>query len=91
MPNYLPKPVTNSDYKWGLLRRAQSDCAGEKGNDCIACLGGCHRDSKQSSMVTYIQQGEKKGLQVIANTEVSHLEDKRDHVVVFGTTTREHE
>ncbi len=73
-------------YQWGLLRRAQSDCAGERGNDCIACLGGCHRDSKQSSMATYIQRGQQQGLQLITNTEVSHLEDKRDHVVVLGTS-----
>lgn len=74
------------NYKWGLLRRAQSDCAGEQGNDCIACLGGCHRDSKQSSLATYIQRGEQDGLQVIANTEVSHIEDNGDHVVVFATS-----
>ena len=73
------------DYKWGLLRRAQSDCAREQGNDCIACLGGCHRDSKQSSLATYIQEGEKDGLEVIANTEIDHLEDQGDHVVLFGT------
>jgi len=73
-------------HKWGFLHRAQSDCALEKGNDCIACLGGCHRDSKQSSMATYIQEGEKTGLKVIANTEVHHFEDKQDHVVVYGAT-----
>jgi len=73
-------------HKWDFLHRAQSDCALEKGNDCIACLGGCHRDSKQSSMTTYIQEGEKTGLNVIANTEVHHFEDKDDHVVVYGST-----
>jgi choline dehydrogenase-like flavoprotein len=73
-------------YKWGLLHRAQNDCAGERGNDCIACLGGCHRDSKQSTMATYIQEGEKTGLEVIANTEVHHIDDKGDHVQVFGAT-----
>ena len=73
------------DYKWGTLRRAQSDCAREKGNDCIACLGGCHRDSKQSSMATYIQRGEEDGLKVIANTQVQHVEDQGEHVVVYAT------
>ena len=31
-------------YHWHYLRRAQSDCAPERGNDCIGCLGGCHRE-----------------------------------------------
>src|ERR1035437_3905195 len=35
-------------YKWDYLQRGQSDCALDKGNDCIGCLGGCRRDSKQS-------------------------------------------
>lgn len=82
---HFTKACDKLDYKWGLLHRAQSDCAGERGNDCIACLGGCHRDSKQSSLVNYIQPGEKEGLEVIAETEVSHIEDKVDHVDVFAT------
>lgn len=73
-------------HKWGFLHRAQSDCALGKGNDCIACLGGCHRDSKQSSMVSYIQRGEKDGLRVISGTEIHKIESKPDHVALYGTT-----
>lgn len=73
-------------YKWSLLHRGQSDCGLEKGNDCIACLGGCHRDSKQSSMATYIQTGEKEGLKVIDETEISHFEEHEDGVTVYGAT-----
>ncbi len=73
-------------YKWSFLNRAQSDCALNRGNDCIACLGGCHRDSKQSSMVAYIQKGEANGLNVLAETEINHIEPKGEEVHVFGTT-----
>src|SRR6185436_9026661 len=51
-------------YKWHYLRKGQRDCAFERGNDCIACLGGCHRDSKQSSLVGYVQKAEKEGLEI---------------------------
>ncbi len=61
-------------YHWHFLRRAQSDCAFEKGNDCIGCLGGCHRDAKQSMMVVYIRQAEKLGLEVQANVEVERIQ-----------------
>jgi len=60
-------------YKWQYLRRAQIDCAHEKGNDCIGCLGGCHRDSKQSTMVVYVREGQKFGLEVQAEVEVEHF------------------
>jgi len=61
-------------YEWKFLRRAQSDCAHEKDNDCIGCLGGCHRDSKQSTMVVYVREAEKFGLEVQAEVEVDHFE-----------------
>jgi len=75
------------DFGWGFLRRAQSNCAGEQGNDCMACLSGCHRDSKQSSMVTYLREGERQGLEVISETEVDHIEDQRDHVTVYAASS----
>ncbi|MCH2021869.1 MAG: GMC family oxidoreductase [Saprospiraceae bacterium] len=48
--------------KYQYLRRGQSDCATQEGNDCITCLSGCHRDSKQSTLVSFIQRAEKEGL-----------------------------
>lgn len=60
-------------YHWHYLRRAQSDCAFDKGNDCIGCLGGCHRDAKQSIMVVYVREAEKLGLEVQAQVEVQHI------------------
>jgi choline dehydrogenase-like flavoprotein len=67
-------------HHWKLLRRGQSDCATDRGNDCIACLGGCHRDSKQSSLVTYIRQAELGGLAIQTETEVVRIEPKSSHV-----------
>jgi choline dehydrogenase-like flavoprotein len=58
---------------WTPLRRGQTDCALDKGNDCIVCLGGCHRNSKQSTMATWIATAEKKGLQIQANCEVESI------------------
>ncbi len=71
-------------YKWHFLRRAQKDCAFSKYNDCIACLGGCHRDSKQSTLVTYIRDAEKEGLKVQANTTIEKVESDSDGVTLYG-------
>ena len=62
--NGSAKVFTKGCEKLGInyqfLRRGQSDCATSEGNDCINCLSGCHRDSKQSTMVAYIQRQKKK-------------------------------
>jgi choline dehydrogenase-like flavoprotein len=71
--------------KWGSLRKGQGDCAHERGNDCINCLGGCYRDSKQSSLVGYVQKGEKEGLQIAAETEIDRIETG-DTVTILGTS-----
>ncbi len=71
-------------YKWDYLRRGQSNCALDKGNDCVGCLGGCHRDSKQSTMVAFIQKAEKNGLEILTEFNVDSLEHKSDTVLVKG-------
>ena len=71
-------------YEWHYLRRAQKDCAFSKYNDCIACLGGCHRDSKQSTLVTYIRDAEKIGLKVQSNTSVEQINKSDDGVALFA-------
>jgi len=71
-------------YKWHFLRRAQKDCAFSKYNDCIACLGGCHRDSKQSTLVTYIRDAEKEGLKVQDNTTIEKIENNGEGVRLHG-------
>lgn len=71
-------------YKWHYLRKGQNDCANEQGNDCIACLGGCHRDSKQSSLVGYVQKGEKEGLEIQAEVMVEKIEVNSERARVFA-------
>ncbi len=69
---------------WTSLRRGQTDCATEQGNDCIACLGGCHRDSKQSTLVAYIQRAEEDGLEILPECHVVCLEHRTDGVTVHA-------
>ncbi len=71
-------------YKWGFLRRGQSDCGADKGNDCVGCLGGCFRDSKQSSLVAFIQKAEKEGLKIQAETEIYKVEPNKDTCKIHG-------
>lgn len=71
-------------YKWHYLRKGQNDCGHEQGNDCIACLGGCHRDSKQSSLVGYVQKAEKEGLEIISEVQVEKIEVNSERARVFA-------
>jgi choline dehydrogenase-like flavoprotein len=73
-----------SGYGWKALDRAQRDCKLEKGTDCIRCLGGCPRDSKQSALVTTIQWGREKGLEVRSEFEARSIEHFEDSVRVHG-------
>jgi choline dehydrogenase-like flavoprotein len=61
-------------YGWTRFRRGQADCGLDRGNDCIVCLGGCPRDSKQSSLVTTLRWAQAQGLQIRSEVVVSHLE-----------------
>ncbi|MHC4120242.1 MAG: FAD-dependent oxidoreductase [Planctomycetota bacterium] len=72
-------------YEWHFLHRAHSDCAFERENDCIVCLGGCHRDSKQSTLLTYIRQAERLGLKVQAETIVKRIESLGQGYRLYAT------
>ena len=37
-------------FGWTPFRRGQADCGLDRGSDCIVCLGGCPRDSKQNAL-----------------------------------------
>ena len=65
-------------YQYAALRRAQSNCQCENGNDCIACLFGCRRDSKQSMPVTVLKKALKNGLTLIPQFEAQAIERKVD-------------
>ncbi len=71
-------------YGWKPLDRAQKDCKLEMGTDCMACLGGCPRDSKQSALVTTIRAAREKGLEVRSEFEVVSILADDGGVRVFG-------
>ncbi|MBI2606911.1 MAG: GMC family oxidoreductase [Deltaproteobacteria bacterium] len=70
--------------RWSPLHRAQKDCRLDQGTDCICCLGGCPRESKQSSAVTTIRWAEKNGMRVEPDFEVMELDATKDGVRVIG-------
>ncbi|GMW02895.1 MAG: oxidoreductase [Candidatus Hydrogenedentota bacterium] len=69
------------------LRRGQSNCALDEGNDCIGCLGGCHRDSKQSTLVAYVGKAQAAGLKVVPDCHVSHIASVSGGVKVHAHTS----
>lgn len=71
-------------YGWSPLHRAQGDCKLDQGSDCMVCLGGCPRDSKQSSLVTTIRWARKLGLKVESEVEVQQVVHESDRVRVIG-------
>ena len=60
---------------WTPLRRGQKDCGLDSGNDCIACLGGCPRKSKQSTLVTAVEPAITQGLQILADCDVQTVSE----------------
>ena len=68
-------------YRWAPLRRGQSHCD-VANNDCMACLGGCRRDSKQSMLVTFLKKAQKQGLLIKTETEVTEIVHGKHHVVI---------
>jgi choline dehydrogenase-like flavoprotein len=72
-------------YHWKPLRRGQRDCQIDEGNDCMACLGGCHRDSKQSTLVTFIAWAREMGLEIWPEFHVEYLRATPQGVTVIGT------
>ncbi|MFM1920974.1 MAG: hypothetical protein RLZZ303_2608 [Candidatus Hydrogenedentota bacterium] len=78
------KGMDANGFHWHPLRRAQSNCGSPEGNDCICCLGGCHRGSKQSTMEGYIPRAEAEGLEVQAETQVTHVKHTREGVEVYA-------
>lgn len=70
-------------YGWAPLRRGQSNCSVDK-NDCMACLGGCRRDSKQSMLVSFIPKAEAAGAKFVTGFEVSGIVHGPRHVAVHG-------
>lgn len=68
--------------EWSPLRRGQSNCG--KGNDCMVCLGGCPRNSKQSTLVTFIPKAEQQGLELLSEFNVAEVVHGKNFVTVTG-------
>lgn len=68
------KAFEKKNFGWAPLRRGQSHCDVDKGNDCMACLGGCPKNSKQSTLVTSVEPNLDK-LTLVANCEVMSIEE----------------
>ena len=73
-----------NNFGWAPLRRGQTDCALDQGNDCIGCLGGCHRDSKQSTLVGFIHKAEKTGLEILDEFLAQSISPHADGVTIQG-------
>jgi choline dehydrogenase-like flavoprotein len=78
------KAFNHLGFRWEPVRRAQGDCKLDEGSDCIVCLGGCPRNSKQSALVTTLRWAIEHGVDVRSEFEVGQIEHFRDHVIVHG-------
>lgn len=84
------KSFDDCGYEWSPLRRGESNCGGlnEDGkgrkNDCIVCLGGCPRKSKQSSAVQSLARARALGAELMDEFDVGGVVDGRSHVAVHG-------
>ncbi|MFW9928046.1 MAG: GMC family oxidoreductase N-terminal domain-containing protein [Candidatus Thorarchaeota archaeon] len=70
--------------QWAPLRRGQTDCANDRGNDCIICLGGCPRDSKQSIPIVFLPEAKKNGLELWTEFLVDKIIDGGESIKVLG-------
>ena len=79
------KGMEKCGYTWKPLRRCQNNCGTDEGNDCICCLGGCHRGSKQSTLETYVPRAEALGLDVRAQVHIDKISRRNGGYVLRGT------
>jgi choline dehydrogenase-like flavoprotein len=92
----IPEPLWNRNSRifaeghrklglgWCAMDRGQIDCNTEAGNDCMACLGGCRLDSKQSMLVTFLAEALAKGLELRPEVTVETVEATGGRVLVRG-------
>ncbi len=73
-------------FKYAPLRRAQTDCKTEQGNDCIDCLAGCKLESKQSMPWTLLKRANATGnLTILSEFEVERVSESDTAVQIEGT------
>ncbi|MEE2731856.1 MAG: GMC family oxidoreductase [Pseudomonadota bacterium] len=76
------KGFESKGYGWAPLRRGQRDCG--SGNDCMTCLGGCPRASKQSMLETFLPKAESNGLRIESECTVREVVHGPSFVTVSG-------
>ncbi|MDE1463021.1 GMC family oxidoreductase N-terminal domain-containing protein [Spartinivicinus poritis] len=79
------KGFENNQLKYAPLRRGQSQCHNHKSNDCIVCLGGCNRQSKQSMTVTFLPKALQQGVHLIDQVQVQQIIHGKPQTVIYGT------
>lgn len=84
------KAFEKCGYEYKELRRGESNCGGmnadgsSRKNDCIVCLGGCPRNSKQSSAVQSLARARELGLDLRSEFMVHGIVHGKNHVCVYG-------
>lgn len=68
-------------YGWAPLRRGESHCGG---NDCIQCLGGCRRQSKQSMVNNFLPMAVELGLELLTECHVKGVVHGEKRVAVHA-------
>ncbi|MBZ2187909.1 GMC family oxidoreductase [Alcanivorax sp. JB21] len=76
-------------YRRAPLRRGQSRCDVSAGNDCMRCLGGCPRSSKQSMAATFLPRAEQHGLEIVTGCHVHGVVHGSAGVTVYGRVGQE--
>ncbi len=78
----------SNGFRTAPLRRAQSDCRTQEGNDCIECLAGCRLESKQSTPWTVLRRASATGrLRILDEFEATRVRELPDRVEVDGART----
>lgn len=85
------KAFEQKNFGWAPLRRGQSHCETEKGSDCMACLGGCPKNSKQSTLITSVEPSLEKGMELLALCEVHTIEESATGVTVKAKLNKKEE
>lgn len=66
-------------YGWAPLRRGESHC---DGHDCLQCLGGCQRQSKQSMVNNFLPKAVAHGLEILTQCHVQGVVHGAQRVAV---------
>lgn len=73
-----------NQLEYAPLRRGQSQCHNHEINDCMVCLGGCNRQSKQSMAVTFLPKALQQDVHLIDQFYAQQIVYGKPQVVVYG-------